>query len=812
MVTESSSSVMEAAPVQESDPGLDRENSDVTGTGRLLQSFRKFMILASFGGVFLPPLAYLSSPPDGGIIPPPAQLYLRMGVYGTAAFALLVAFYLLLRKVQPRLSKHSLEQAAFLENFPGRFLSAAIAGSAALSLLLELAVIRWQGSIFEFFAFYKNYGLLACFAGLGLGYALSRSKEGIPLILTPPLLTWQFGLLIFLRWGLPSRPYSLETIPFREQLNMGLMATWDQIGTVYLLLAVVFLLTALAFVPVGQLCGKLMERHSQLPAYGFNLLGSLAGVSLMFLISFLWTPPAVWFGLCFAISLFFFVRKPKALLLAMGLIMIALTTLIWPVNPLWNKVYSPYQSLDIGYGPNGLMIIRAAGHYYQRVHNLSDAAVGASTDPELLATREYYDFPYRARPRANAVAIVGAGSGNDVAAALRSGAPHVDAIEIDPAILLAGKTNHPERPYDDPRVRSIVNDARSFLRTTQSHYDLIVYGLLDSHTLLSQASSVRLDSFVYTVEGLREARSRLRPNGVLSLSSSVLNNALGTKIYQMMKQAVDGKEPLCFFPSYEGAQVFMQSKNGDLSIPPAVLGEAHVAERPEFYRNSATKVDLSTDDWPFLYMPRRVYPVSYLVVLGLILLLTFVLYASFFRERPKFSHLPFFFLGAGFMLVETKAITEMGLTFGSTWQVIAIAIASILVMAFLANGIVRQFRIRRTFFLYIPLFASLAAGWWVATSGGLPSTIAGRLGTAVILTCPLFFSGIGFSTLFSAESRISGDLSMNLIGAVCGGILKYHSMYFGFHFFYLLALGLYAAALLSALAFRNTRVLPAFEA
>jgi len=65
-----------------------------------------------------------------------------------------------------------------------------------------------------------------------------------------------------------------------------------------------------------------------------------------------------------------------------------------------------------------------------------------------------------------------------VAAALRSDAQHVDAIEIDPAILLAGKTNHPERPYDDPRVRPIVNDARSFLRTTQSHYDLIVYGYL----------------------------------------------------------------------------------------------------------------------------------------------------------------------------------------------------------------------------------------------------------------------------------------------------------------------------------------------
>src|SRR6266436_1472321 len=516
MITDANSSVVEVTAVQEFIPGSDRGNSDGAEIPRLLRSFRHFIVLAFLGSVFLPPLAYLSSPSIGEVIPSPGEFYFKVGLYGVPALAAIVGLYLLLRRLEPYLLKESLDQAAFLETIPGRSLSIAIAASAALSLFSELAVIRWQGSIFEFFAFYKNYGLLACFAGLGLGYALSRSKEGIPLILTLPLLSWQFGLLIFLRWGLPipGLYYSLETIPFREQLNMGvpMTATWDQIGIVYLLLAVVFLLTALTFVPIGQLCGKLMERHSQLPAYGFNLLGSLAGVLLMFLISFLWTPPVVWFALCLAISLFFFARKPKTLLLAMGLTMVALTTLAWPVNPLWNRIYSPYQSLDLGYGPNGLMFIRAAGHYYQRVHNLSDAAVGASTDPALRATRDYYDFPYRVRPSASEVAVVGAGSGNDVAAALRSGAQHVDAIEIDPAILLAGKTNHPERPYDDPRVRPIVNDARSFLRTTQSHYDLMVYGLLDSHTLLSQASSVRLDSFVYTVEGLREARSRLTPN------------------------------------------------------------------------------------------------------------------------------------------------------------------------------------------------------------------------------------------------------------------------------------------------------------
>jgi hypothetical protein len=125
------------------------------------------------------------------------------------------------------------------------------------------------------------------------------------------------------------------------------------------------------------------------------------------------------------------------------------------------------------------------------------------------------------------------------------------------------------------------------------------------------------------------------------------------------------------------------------------------------------------DDWPFLYMPRRIYPVSYLTTLGLILLFSLALYASFLREKPQVSHLPFFFLGTGFMLIETKAITELGLAFGNTWQVIAIAIAGILVICFLANAIRQWLHVRSPFFPYSLLFASLAAGWWIAKTGSL---------------------------------------------------------------------------------------------
>ena len=768
----------------------------------MIRSFRYLLVLAFSGSVALPPLVLLA---NENVYLSPGET-LKVVLYALLALIALPVFHFLLLRLEPRLRKQSSDQAAYLGTISGSSLPVAIAGSAALSLFLELAVIRWQGSIFEFFAFYKNYGLLACFVGLGLGYALSRNDGGIPLGLTPALFVWQFALLMFLRFALPKASESLSNVPFREQLSMGVPAsTLPQTRALYLLLATIFLLTALAFIPLGQLCGKLMESAPRLSAYGLNLFGSLLGICAMFVLSFLWTPPIVWFGLAFLTLLLFLNPQVKTLIAGVSVTIIAVIILAWPVDPLWNRIYSPYQLLETGYSDNGLMLIRAAGRYYQRVQNLSRDAVNSGSNPKLQLARDYYDLPYRFHPGSNVVAIVGAGAGNDVAAALRSGARQVEAIEIDPAILLAGKTNHPERPYDDPRVRSVVNDARSFFRNTLDHYDIVAYGLLDSHTLLSETSSVRLDSFVYTIEGLREARDKLKENGVLSLSFTVLSDSMGTKIFKMMREAFDGKDPVCIFAGYDGSFTFIQSKHGDLSIPSGLVSETRFMDVSDYFRNLNVQVDVSTDDWPFFYMPRRVYPTSYLVPLLLVVVISSIMYASFLPRRPQTSHLPFFFLGAGFMLVETKAITEMGLVFGNTWQVIGIAIASILVMAFLANAVVQRFRLSNPYVPYLFLIACIAGGWWIARVGGLPSTAFGRIATAVVLTCPLFFSGIVFSTLLSLEAGVCAAMSMNLLGAMLGGILEYNSMYFGFHFLYLLAVGLYAAAFLSRFTLGSSR-------
>src|SRR4030095_8183887 len=213
-----------------------------------------------------------------------ADFWITLVLGGSAVLLANAAFGILLRRFRSQIDLHSAEAVVFLERLPVRWVDGAIVLAAALSLFLELAVIRWQSAVFEFFAFYKNFSLLACFAGLGLGYALAR-RDRLTLLLVTPLLAWQMLLMTGLRYGMPSElTASLRVIPFSEQLNMGVgSATMvSQQVAIYFLLVVSFLLTALAFIPIGQLCGSLMELREGVRAYGLNLLGSVAGVVLMF--------------------------------------------------------------------------------------------------------------------------------------------------------------------------------------------------------------------------------------------------------------------------------------------------------------------------------------------------------------------------------------------------------------------------------------------------------------------------------------------------------------------------------------------------
>ena len=689
---------------------------------------------------------------------------------------------------------------------------------SALGLFVELIFIRWVASELRVLAFYKNFALIAAFLGLGLGFAARRNgptkgwfeRYFFPLLAVSVVVVLALGRTPLSEVILLNRATAQEfiwagTLDISSPLVSALLDV-----AFYAVLLMLFALITVLFIPLGNLTARKFSAFRPLPGYTINVLGSLAGILSYTLISFLGWPPAVWFLLVGAAGLYFLPRDlgrrwiVQAFLAAVPVVL----ALAWPTGA-DRTLWSPYYRIDITaqYAPSDPRLrlgyeLSVNQAWHQRLWDLGPEFVAAHypAAPEHFDTLlAEYDTPYAVAPRLDRVLIVGAGTGNDVAGALRVGAGHVTAVEIDPLILRIGEELHPEGPYAEPtRVTQVTQDARSFFRHDSGQYDLIVFGLLDSHTLFSTASSVRLDNFVYTQEGLAEARDLLAGDGLLALSFGVprANEWVGLRIYRTLTDVFGHPPQVYEFPSDD--ILFLIARD---PLPDPLVRDPRVTPRPDYvYREDLGSV---TDDWPYLYLQQRSVPTTYLVGLCGAILLSVLLIR---RALPNFRQidLHFFFMGAAFFLLETKSITEMALLFGSTWIVNAAVIAAILTMIVIANLVVERFRMTDARPYYVLLVAALLFDYFVPVSSFLGLPFAWRIVLASLAQAiPLFFAGMIFAITFSQTGSIEIALGSNLLGGVLGGIVEYASLALGIRSLYLLALVFYV---LSAMALRRVRV------
>ncbi len=671
-----------------------------------------------------------------------------------------------------------------------------IAIAAGLGLYLELMIIRLHSSFFQLFGFFKNISLLSCLLGLGVGY-LFGNKKLFSLKWVFPLLAVQISFMYLLK-STPLGP--LLQNPISEQWAMGLTNAqgFFQFFIIYSFVVLIFLSNAVIFVPLGHLVSRLMQRQDKLKSYSWNLLGSISGILLFSVMSFYWTPPSLWILVGFFIFLIFVQKDLINILIPSFSVIILLSIILVPKELNKQDIYSPYQIISLqhsnnSYTPTNVLV---SNTWFQHPYDLSGKI---KYDPPPLAAN--YSAPYDIVDFVpNNVLIVGSGTGNDTAYAIQKGVNKIDAVEIDPVIIDIGKKYHPQQPYQSKKVNIIQNDARNFIQHTNNKYDLIVYGLLDSHSSLSGKGGIRLDSYVYTVEAFKESKKILNKNGYISLSFYLSEVELGSKIYLMLKEAFNGREPLVVSQNSGNDQEFRSQpyafiignsidKNFDISNS----GLTKVSFFSD--KNNLSNVDVSTDNWPFFYMPSKVWPKSYIFIIFLIFVSSFFFIQNTNPISKKNFSPTCFFLGSGFMLVETKGITELALVFGSTWLLVSIVISFILFMAYFANLlIIKKIKIK-VHFIYILILLSICFGYfYTLVDYGIFNSITQKILTPLILTIPIFFSGLAFSKQLSIEKTVSIALSSNILGAIFGGLIEYNSMYFGFRSLYILGFAMYFAA------------------
>jgi spermine/spermidine synthase len=668
-----------------------------------------------------------------------------------------------------------------------------------LSLYFELALIRWIPGTVHIVGFFTNLVLIASFLGLGLGMARSAPATAS---------VWRFLFRLAVLAALLAIVHIVSPeVSLPNGADYGINEAVVNVGIgipLPLVLIGVFALTTWATMPLGQLVAAHFDELERIQAYSINIAGSLLGVIAFSVVAWRSFPPEAWFAIGIGLVLLLDRRKSHAIpILLLAGVLLAL--LINDSDGFRNDVrWSPYYKVvtrpvvDGGKLSDGF-VTDVNGQFLLSGLDLRPEAqlpgnATAEVRDEVAMLKTYYALPFQLR-RARRVLVMGAGAGNDVAAALRSGVDSVTAVEIDPLVLGLGERYHPEHPFRSPRVTPVLNDARAFLNRTKERFDLIIFATLDAHGLLSGAANVRLDSFVYTRESIRAAKEHLSKDGILVLSFGPFREDIQLRQYEMVR-SVFGRDP-----------IYLLHRNRHRTIVSGAIDGLRVDPLPaDWTRITTDEVarDLvrypyaaipATDDWPHLYIRHRRVPSEYFGVFAGILAISLVLVRRTFRGTRRING-QFFFLGAGFLLMETKSVTQYALLVGSTWQTNSLVFSVILATILLANVLV-MVRLRRANIplmyglMLVALFVSFLwpiARWRLAPGVPAYTAAAGYLGIPILIAAVIFASEF-------RRARVGTEaLASNLLGAVLGGTLEYLSLAWGIRSLSLVAAGMYLAA------------------
>ena len=640
-----------------------------------------------------------------------------------------------------------------------------------LMLFLELALIRWLGSNIAHLSYFSNFVLLGSFLGIGIGFLLAR--RGWSILRLSPIL------LAFLVAFVATFPVTID----QTDDNVIYFTSLAEHGPPgWLVLPLVFAMVAAIMAAPAEIVGRCFAHLKPLEAYRYDLLGSLGGIALFSALSFLHAPSVVWgaiVAMCFVVLLG---KTHRFITLATGGALVAIL-LIECLRP--GISWSPYYKVkteDLTQAGTSVVQISVNGIPHQQIWDRE----------QRLALEPQYGLPYTHLngQSLDNVLVVGAGSGSDVAIALSKGAKHVDAVDIDRRIVEIGAERNPNQPYQDPRVTRYVDDGRAFLSSNTTRYDLILFALPDSLALVSGASQIRLESYLFTEEALRSARDHLTPNGMFAMYNYYREDWLIQRLAGTVQSAFGHQPCVDLVGGGQAVVAAAVSEAGQVCAEPAVLPAEVVAP--------------ASDDHPFLYFRGDSIPTIYLWVIGSILLVSLLAIRKVggpLRQMRPYSRSVLHGrripsardqergdvrAALRHDLVRQRAGLRRGPCRGAARGRGDSALPD-------AAGSVRVRRDRR-----LPGGGIL----WSARKWLLPLPFIPRLVIAVILAfTPIFLANVAFAKRFSQEGDSQAAFAVNLLGAILGGCLEYLSLLTGYRNLLLLVAVMYALAF----AFRPAR-------
>jgi hypothetical protein len=312
---------------------------------------------------------------------------------------------------------------------------------------------------------------------------------------------------------------------------------------------------------------------------------------------------------------------------------------------------------------------------------------------------------------------------------------------------------------------------------------------------VSGASQLRLESYLFTRESIQGAYDHLSDDGVFAMYNYyrepwLINRLAGTV------EEVFGHDPcIDTFSQYAALAAITVGKNADN----AVCAEGATWDRAAIAAAGGEIPPPANDDRPFLYLKERTIPTLYLIVIALILGVSLIgirVFGGPFRTMRGYGDL--FFMGAAFLLLETRSITTFALLFGTTWLVNALVFTGVLLAVLAAIEITQRVRkpIPRPLIIAC-VFVSLGVAFLVPNSALLALPVPIRLLAAIVLAfAPIFFANLLFTSRFKDAENPTAAFAANLFGAMVGGCLEYLSLVLGYQYLLVVAALLYLAAVL----------------